>query len=251
MSAADFTPILWEIHSGLPREGPGDDLCTRMAYGLIEGLPRAPRVLDIACGPGMQTLELARLSDGVITAIDNHPPFLDQLRRRARTAGLDHLITPLNASMEALPFEPASFDLIWSEGAIYIVGFEAGLKRWRPLLAEGGFMAVTECCWLTAHPPEDLRAFWTGYPGMADIATNQAAIRQAGYAEIGHFVLPDSAWWDHYYGPMEARIAALEQKHAGDTAALSELAQARVECDLRRRHPDDYGYVFFVMRKAG
>jgi len=251
MSATPRPSTFWEIHSGLPREGPGDDLSTRMAYGMIEGLPRAPRILDIACGPGMQTLELARLSDGVITAIDNHGPFLDQLRRRARAADLDHLITPLKASMDALPFEPASFDLIWCEGAIYIAGFERGLGLWRPLLADGGFMAVTECCWLKPDPPEELRAFWTGYPGMMDIEANQAAIRRAGYAEVGHFVLPDTAWWDGYYGPMETRIGDLERRYAGNDAALAELADARIECDLRRRYPDWYGYVFFVMRKAG
>jgi SAM-dependent methyltransferase len=251
MSALPKSAIFWEIHAGLPREGPGDDLSTRMAYGMLQSLPRAPRILDIACGPGMQTLELARLSDGVITAVDLHQPFLNALRRRARTAGLDHLITTRQASMEALPFEPSSLDLIWCEGAIYIVGFERGLTLWRPLLADGGCIAVTECCWLKPNPPEDLRAFWAGYPGMADIAAAQAVIARTGLGELGHFVLPDSAWWDHYYGPMEARIAALEHKHAGDASALAELAEARVECDLRRRYPDWYGYVFFVMRKAG
>ena len=246
-----LTSIQWEIHSGLPREGPGDNLATRMAYAMTGDLPRAPRILDIACGPGMQTLELARLSDGDITAVDLHQPFLDVLRRRARDAGLGRLITPMQASMDALPFEPGSFDLIWSEGAIYIIGFERGLTLWRPLLADGGCLAVTECCWLKPDPPEELRAFWTAYPGMMNVEAAQAVIDRSGYDLLGDFVLPDAAWWEDYYGPMEARIAALEQKYAGDALALAELAGARVECDLRRRYPDWYGYVFFVMRKAG
>jgi len=33
--------------------------------------------------------------------------------------------------MQALPFREASFDLIWSEGAVYVMGFDAGLAQWR------------------------------------------------------------------------------------------------------------------------
>ena len=39
---------------------------------------------------------------------------------------------PLAASMEDLPFESSYFDLIWSEGAIYNIGFEKGIKTWKP-----------------------------------------------------------------------------------------------------------------------
>lgn len=31
-------------------------------------------------------------------------------------------------SMFEMDFEPESFDLIWSEGSIYIAGFQTGLK---------------------------------------------------------------------------------------------------------------------------
>lgn len=54
--------IFWEVHSGLPREGPGDNKSTRKAYMMLGDLPENPRILDIGCGPGMQTVELAKLS---------------------------------------------------------------------------------------------------------------------------------------------------------------------------------------------
>ena len=249
--AVSKTRLFWEIHSDLPREGPGDNVSTRMAFSMCEGLPRAPRVLDIACGPGMQTLELARLTDGDITAIDTHKPFLDELRRRARAAGVEGRITPAEASMFDLPFEPGSFDLIWCEGAAYIMGLEAAFTGWRPLLAEGGYLALTEACWLKPNPPAEAAAFWTEYPGMGTVADASAIIARAGYAEIGHFTLPDASWWDDYYTPKEARLAMLEAKYAASPADLTALAEARRELDVHRRYSDYYGYVFFVARKAG
>ena len=70
----------WEVHSNLPREGPGDNESTKKAYLMLKDLPENPRILDIGCGPGMQTIELAKLSGGQIVAVDNHQPFLEQLK---------------------------------------------------------------------------------------------------------------------------------------------------------------------------
>ncbi len=43
--------IFWEIHSKLPREGPGDDASTRKAFSMLADLPNAPCILDVGCGP--------------------------------------------------------------------------------------------------------------------------------------------------------------------------------------------------------
>ena len=124
----------------MPRQGPGSNECTRKAYKLLSNLPPRPNILDVGCGSGMQTLELARISEGQITALDNYQPYLDDLKRRAEAAGLNNRIKTLNGSMFNLPFTDGSFDLIWSEGAIYIIGFKNGLIEWKPLLNRGGFI---------------------------------------------------------------------------------------------------------------
>jgi cyclopropane fatty-acyl-phospholipid synthase-like methyltransferase len=146
--------LFWEIYSELPREGPGDDESTLHVLASIPRI-RTPRVLDIGCGPGMQTLCLARALDSNVTAVDNHQPFLDRLDRDAKSAGLDARITTINASMDALPFDDESFDIVWSEGAIYCMGFDAGLEAWRRLLAPNGVLVVSELTWLTENAPEE------------------------------------------------------------------------------------------------
>ena len=124
----DSLDIFFELHQDLPREGPGDNPSTRKALSFLKELPPQPLILDIGCGPGMQTIELARCTKGKIIATDTHQPFLDKLKQRAQAEGLSDKITAVNMSMFDLEFEAKSFDAIWSEGAIYIMSFEQGLR---------------------------------------------------------------------------------------------------------------------------
>jgi ubiquinone/menaquinone biosynthesis C-methylase UbiE len=213
--------VFFEVHSGLPREGPGDPASTRHAFACLRGLPARPRILDLGCGPGAQTLELAELAAGEIVAVDNHEPFLDRLRQRVLEDGLEDRVHPVLYDMRSLPFEPGSFDLIWAEGSIYLVGFAEGLAEWRRLLTAAGHIAVTEVSWLKEKVPAELRAFWKeAYPGIRSIPENQAAVREAGYEPLASFTLPESAWWDPYYRPIEAKLPGLEARYAGDPEAL-------------------------------
>jgi ubiquinone/menaquinone biosynthesis C-methylase UbiE len=249
--------IFFDIHKDLPREGPGDSASTRKALSLLKTLPSNPLILDIGCGPGMQTLDLARSTSGKIVAVDNHQPFLDQLQKRAQAEGLAERISVVNQSMFELQFPEKSFDLLWSEGAIYIIGFEQGLRTWRQLLRSpdpvsgkpGGCAAVTEISWLKPNPPEEVHSYWMAeYPGMRSIDENLQSIRSAGYREISHFTLPPSSWWTDYYNPIEARLPMLREKYHGNTEANNWLDATQKECDIYRRYSDRYGYVFYVMQ---
>ena len=199
----------------------------------------------------MQTLCLARLLDSNVTAVDNHQPFLDRLDRDAKSAGLDARVTTVNASMDALPFGDESFDLIWSEGAIYIMGFDAGLQAWRRLLAPRGILVVSELSWLSENAPEEPKRFWDrSYPAMRNIAANVEAIAKAGYAPLSTYVLPKRAWFTHYYDPLELRIDELSAKYRNDATARGFLAEPREEIALFRKFGDVYGYVFYAMRRS-
>jgi SAM-dependent methyltransferase len=242
--------LFWDIHSGLPREGPGDNASTRKAFGMAGALLDRPRILDVGAGPGMQTIELARINDGTVVAVDTHVPFLHELRRRADDAGVSDRVTTVSASMTALPFRDASFDLVWSEGAIYVMGFREGLTAWRRLLAPGGYLVVTEACWVQTEIPEDVRKLWAEYPGMTTIAGTRQIIDACGYRDVGHFVLPDASWWDDYYDPLERKLASLRDTYRDQSDALRQLNEAQYEIDMHRRHSDLYGYFFFVMQKV-
>jgi SAM-dependent methyltransferase len=55
--------------------------------------------------------------------------------------------------MKDLPFGREQFDLIWSEGAIYIMGFEQGLRAWKVFCKKGGHIVVSDCAWFEQNPP--------------------------------------------------------------------------------------------------
>jgi SAM-dependent methyltransferase len=135
-------------------ESPGDNQSTKRALKMVRNLTPDSKILDIGCGPGRQTIELAKSSVCHVTALDNHQPFLDKLVRKAENEKLADRITTVNASMFDMKFSPNSFDLIWSEGAIYIYGFEKGLRDWKKMLTEDGYIVVSELSWLTPEMPE-------------------------------------------------------------------------------------------------
>ncbi len=216
---------------------------------MLTELPTKPRILDVGCGPGMQTIEIAKLSNGEITAVDNHQPFLDSLKRQAASEGVSENIKIVTANMGCLGFEAKSFDLIWSEGAIYNIGFEKGIREWRKFLADNGYLAVSELCWLSPNPPEEVKKFFlTCYPAMKLVDENLQIIKAAGYRVVGYFILPDSSWWNSYYTPIEAKLPALKVKYRDDKEALAVIACEELEIAMFHKYSRYYGYVFYVMQ---
>lgn len=236
------------LHSDLPREAPGNRESTSRALDLAKSASPCSAVLDIGCGPGSQTIDLASLLPSAhITAVDTHQPYLDELRRRARDAGFTSRIEAKAADMGSLDFEPATFDLIWCEGAAYVLGIATALRSWRPLLAAASAIALTEVVWLRDDPPPQITEFWnTEYPDISNLTGVREVFSTAQYRLLGDFVLPASAWWDDYYGPLERRMERLARQHAGDADFEAVIAAHRVEIDMYRRFGDFYGYAFFV-----
>lgn len=241
--------LLVELHRGLPRLGPGDAASTLRALALCKQLPAAPQILDLGCGSGAQTLTLAAAGDGAITAVDLVGDFLAVLEQRAQQQRLQKRIRCVQADMNALPFADTSFDLIWSEGAIYIVGFDQGLKNWRPLLQPGGYLVVSELSWFRSDPPAELTAFWgEHYPAIRTVTENITAARASGWQLAGNFHLPHSAWTRDYYEPLQQRIAPFRRRYADDRDAQAVADLSEYEMALMQRYPDFYGYEFYCLR---
>jgi ubiquinone/menaquinone biosynthesis C-methylase UbiE len=194
------------------------------------------------------SLVLARATQGTITAVEIHQPFLNQLEAQAAREGLTERIRTVEADMADPPFPDGSFDLVWSEGAIYNIGFEQGLKRWRRLLRAGGLVAVSEASWLCETPPRKAVDFWASeYPTMTNIEDNLTKVRAAGFEPIRHFVLP-SEDWENYYGPLQEQLAVFRSENSGNAEAQSFADSVQQEIEIWKEYGDSYGYVFYLGR---
>ena len=240
----------YELFEALPRGGPGDNRSTRRAFNAIPKLPEQPLILDIGCGPGVQTIELARISKGTIIALDNHQAFLDKLMKKAKEKELLDHIVPKNRSMLDMDFEENTFDIIWSEGALYFMGFQNGLRRCHQLLRDDGYLAATEIVYLVSNPPAPLiQYFQREYPDIKVVKDKIDLIQKEKYHLISNFTLPKSSWLDSFYLPMEEKLTRLYKKYEGNEIALGVFEEMKNEIELYRQFSDFYGYEFFIMQK--
>ena len=240
--------LLFEIYTGLPRGGPGSKESTRKAFNMLQDLPSKPNILDVGCGPGMQTIELAKLSGGTITGLDIHQPFLDGINQMAKEIGISERIKTVNQSMLNMDFERESFDILWAEGSIYIMTFEKALKDWAKFLKKGGYIAVSELVWPPEDPPEEMIPFLNEYPTIQTHKENLRVIKKIGYKFIDSFVLSVKDW-SIYYNPLEERLKVLRVKYKNDENALQFIELSQHEIDLFRKYSKYFRYVFYLMQK--
>ncbi len=244
--------LLVDLHKRQRRLGPGGDPETLLAIDL-SGLRGAAglKVADIGCGTGASSLLLARELGAAVTAVDLFPAFLSELERRADAMGVAPQIQTLAASMDDPPFQEESLDAIWSEGAIYNIGFDAGLSSWRRYLKPGGVLAVSDLTWLTQERPEELNAHWNKHYPQVDVASAKLKQLEANsYAPIGYFALAENCWLENYYHPLQDQFDAFLARHGASPAARAIVEAERAEIDLYERFSGFVSYGFFVARKV-
>lgn len=243
--------LLIDLHRPATRQGPGGEAETRQAMALA-GLDRSRhlKIADIGCGTDASTILLAKELDAEITAEDFLPEFLDELQNRAKEHGVAERITTLSCSMDALPFSDEEFDVIWSEGAIYNMGFETGVSAWSRFLKPGGKLIVSEITWLSATRPPELQSHWDGEYPEIDVASAKIGIlEQHGYYPEAYFYLPTHCWIENYYRPMKNRFDAFLERHGQSNQAKGIVEDEKHEIALYEKYRDYYSYGVYIAKK--
>jgi ubiquinone/menaquinone biosynthesis C-methylase UbiE len=244
--------LICEFFSNMERQGPGSPEVTLRALSFIDSLTDQSRIADIGCGTGGQTMVLAKHAPGKITGLDLFPDFINIFNRNAKQLGLHDRVKGMVGSMESLPFQKETFDLIWSEGAIYNIGFERGLKEWRNYLKTGGYLAVSESSWFTDERPAEINDFWmNAYPEIDTIPNQVAKLHQAGYLPVAVFVLPETCWTEQFFVPKRKTQELFHTKYAGNKIAEELIASQLYEEELYQKYKEFYGYTFFIAKKRG
>ncbi|MFH2095030.1 MAG: class I SAM-dependent methyltransferase [Bacteroidota bacterium] len=242
--------VFYELFIRMPRQGPGDKESTQKAFEMAGKLPVNPVIIDMGCGTGCAAFDLARISGNRVYALDSYSPFIDKLNKTAGEMRLDHLVTGLTGDMGNPPFPKENFDLIWSEGAIYNLGFANGLSCFMSYLRAGGVIAVTEAVWNKENPPSEIFDFWNSvYPDIKTVEENIIVIKNCGLELIGHFTLSQKAWVENYYIPLENELRNIVAGYGGSMEVKMLEEQMTKEIMMYRKYGEYYGYEFFIMRK--
>ena len=149
-------------HTTAPRRR--DSLPRRLLAGASDflGELRGRRVVEVGCGLGDLTLELAR-EGAQVTAIDLSPRSIGYVRRRATCAGVADAIETHVAAAERLPLFDESFDLALGHRVARCVKPELGAPEIQRVLRPGGRALLSEPLGDAAHPwpPADELERWT------------------------------------------------------------------------------------------
>jgi len=201
---------------------------TRKAFQMLPQQDK-PRILDIGCGSGVPTMELSRLSNGEITGLDINQPLLDRLTRKIKKAGMSDRVKTLKCSILDMEFPEESFDIIWAEGSIHVIGFERGLQEWKQFLKPNGFMVV--------------------HDEKGNIQEKMEQISICGYELLDYFMLNVDLWWTEYFVPLKRLVDDARIKYADDPKALAEADNGQWELDMFKKNPELNSSAFFVMKR--
>jgi ubiquinone/menaquinone biosynthesis C-methylase UbiE len=245
--------LLIDLHKRAKRQGPGGDAETRRAIDLAMIDPSTPlKIADIGCGTGSSTLLLARSLNAQITAVDFLSDFVDVLKVNAENDGLTKKIDPLVCSMDNLQFDNEEYDVIWSEGAIYNMGFKNGINGWRRFLKPGGLLVVSEITWTTNDRPLEIQEYWTAeYSEISTASSKISVLENSGYSPVAYFVLPEHCWLDNYYRPMQNSFAEFLARNANSENVQAIVAAEKKEITLYERFKEHYSYGVYIARKLG
>ena len=276
--------VVIEFFRQMERQGPGSDEVTLRAFSFIEERIKEEgsspetiyRIADMGCGTGGQSMTLARKPSVHVTAFDIFPGMIETLNRRVVERGLQERVRGVVASMDNIPHDeipsghnltgnnmldnnlPGSiadfqrgFDIIWSEGSIYHIGFENGLKLWREYLRDGGYIAVSEMVWLTEQRPAAFEKYLSdNVPEISLPSVKMGQIESAGYTPVASFLLPWSCWSETYLRPMEALFEKFLDSHNHSAGAIEFVKRQREEIFMFEKYREYFGYMFFIVRKV-
>lgn len=182
----DNTVALLELIWGKGYMAPGGP--GNVAKQLEGTAPEGKRILDIGCGIGGPSLEMARAQGAIVVGIDLEAPLVERARRDAVAAGLQEHCSFQVVEPGPLPFPDASFDIVVSSGAVTQTADKLSMFREiRRVLRPGGNFRCYE--WMgSGEPFSDAMKYWIELEGLTydfrTLAEFGELLRDAGFGDV-------------------------------------------------------------------
>jgi len=200
---------------------------TRCAYRLLPSLEQ-PRILDIGCGQGQQTMELARLSGGEVVGIDIDHSALSRLRQLIDQTSVGDRIKVIQVSLFNNKFDDNSFDVLWEEGVLHLLDASNSLAECRRLLKPDGYLVMHETI------------LW--------FESTRKKLPKFGFKLMDQHMLPKHFWWTRYGAPLEERIRAYREIH-GDASDSQKIAEYENMVASIKSDPDGTDCGFYLVKR--
>ncbi len=217
------------------------------AYLLPSLLP-GQRLLDVGCGPGTVTIDLAsRVAPGEVVGLDRSEVVVEMAREAARAAGAAN-VTFQAGDVNALPYEDDAFDVVHAHQVLqHLTDPVAALREMRRVTRPGGIVAVRDADYsaMTWYPPSDGLDEWRAlYQEVAEANRVQSDagrmllswVLEAGFEPAGvapgagvwcYATPEDRVWWSGLWAERctESNFARQAVAHGlADDVALEHLA---------------------------
>jgi len=200
---------------------------TRKTFNSIPDIEK-PCILDIGCGTGMPTLELAKLSNGEIMGIDIDQDALDKLKLKIKEKGLSGKLHVSNRSIYNTMFKDEMFDIIWEEGVIHILDLKKALTECNRVLKMNGFLVMGETVnWVNRKIKH--------FPKF-------------GFKLIKQIPWEKNCWWTEYYKPLEEKINTLRRKY-DNLDEIEEVKHHLMEIEMVKKDPTGFDCITYIMQK--
>ena len=201
---------------------------TREAFQLIPKIEK-PTILDVGCGTGVPTIELAKISKGDLIAIDKNAEDLEKLDEKIGKEKLSNQIKTMQVSLLKNNFDDNFFDIIWAEGVIHVIGFEKGFKACYRILKPNGYLVLNEAIKKISPLLDSLKTF--------------------GYKKCKVLKLPEGSWWNEFYNPLEQKIINLLKKDP-NLKKDKEIIRYQQEIEMVKPNPKSFDSAFYILKKV-
>ncbi|KAF8331204.1 putative ubiE/COQ5 methyltransferase [Amanita rubescens] len=156
------TPIYTTDHSSSVLRTHGWRTAANSAGYLIPHIKQNMTILDIGCGPGSITIDLARLvPQGHVTGIEYVLDPLEQARSLASAQKITNVSFQIG-DIHSLEFPDNTFDIVHAHQVLqHVADPVRALREMRRVVKPGGMVACRESASMTWYPPsEGIDAWW-------------------------------------------------------------------------------------------
>jgi len=203
---------------------------TRKAFETIPVIEK-PSILDLGCGTGVPTLEMARLTEGKIIAVDTDRECVDWLKEKIKRQNYQDRISVIRKSVLRIDIPEDSFDIILAEGLFNVIGFEKALSRFVKLLKPNGYFMI--------HDDFRYRA------------KKQKIIEKYKLLLVKSFVLDETVWWNEYCSCLQKKIEEFAKEWGKRVNTNRLFRREKTELEMYRKNPESWRSVYLVLKKVG